>query len=93
MLSRDTFFAPEAQIFVAVSNWYKQNCGAAIEKVVSFVRFERMNLEQLWKVVWPSGIVKPERLLPIIKDKSTSRNLQYDDVLCKYGNEPLCFDL
>lgn len=84
MLKRDSFFAPEAQIFVAVQNWYKHNSGADIDTVVSLVRFDLMNVEQLWKVVWASSIVHPDRLLPIIKDKSTSRNLQFNDVLCKF---------
>lgn len=69
---------------MAVRNWYKHNIGADIDKVVSLVRFELMNVEQLWKVVWASNIVQADRLLPVIKDKSTSRNLHFDDVLCKY---------
>lgn len=43
-----------------------------------------MNLEQLLKVVRPSGILSPERLLDAIEEKTTSKTLHYRGALCKW---------
>lgn len=82
ILARDSFFAPEVQIFEAVNDWCKHNRNADIESVVSLVRLPLMNLEQLLKVVRPSGILHPDRLLDIIEEKTTSKSLLYRGALC-----------
>ncbi|XP_037027772.1 BTB/POZ domain-containing protein 9 [Bradysia coprophila] len=81
LLKRDSFFAPEVIIFGAVSNWCKVNQTTDIEAVVSEVRLPLMNLEQLLKVVRPSGILSPERLLDAIEEKTTSKTLLYRGAL------------
>ncbi len=53
------------------------------QSVVSEVRLPLMNLEQLLKVVRPSGILSPERLLDAIEEKTTSKSLLYRGALCK----------
>lgn len=50
---------------------------------MSEVRLPLMNLEQLLKVVRPSGILSPERLLDAIEEKTTSKTLLYRGALCK----------
>lgn len=82
ILGRDSFFAPEAEIFTAVNEWCKHNSNVDVEAVVSFVRLPLMNLEQLLKVVRPSGILDPERLLDAIEEKTTSKYLPYRGALC-----------
>lgn len=81
VLRRDSFFAPEVQIFVAVSEWCKNNSNVDIESVVSYVRLPLMNLEQLLKVVRQSKILDPEKLLDAIEEKTTSKSLEYRGAL------------
>lgn len=83
LLHRDSFFAPEVQIFVAVNDWAKHNGRSDIDPVVSLVRLSLMNIEQLLKVVRPSGILHPDRLLDVIEEKTTSKSLNYRGALCK----------
>ncbi|XP_021695141.1 BTB/POZ domain-containing protein 9 [Aedes aegypti] len=82
LLQRDSFFAPEVQIFQAVHDWCKCNSdGESIETVVSMVRFSLMTLEQLLHVVRPSGILNPDRLLDAIAEKIASTQLPYRGAL------------
>lgn len=82
LLLRDSFFAPEVQIFQAVYDWCKCNEEAAnVEEVVSKVRFSLMTLEQLLHVVRPSGILDPDHLLDAIAEKTVSIQLPYRGAL------------
>ena len=82
ILERDSFFGAEVQIFLSVSDWCQNNPGADIELVVSHVRLPLMSLEQLLKVVRPSGILPADRLLDIIEEKTMSSSLFYRGALC-----------
>ncbi|XP_061390585.1 BTB/POZ domain-containing protein 9 [Musca vetustissima] len=77
VLRRDSFFAPEVQIFIAVWDWCKHNPNVDIKSVVSFVRLPLMNLEDLLHVVRPSGILNPDKLLDAIEEQNTSKYLPY----------------
>uniref|UniRef100_A0A1I8M4A6 BTB/POZ domain-containing protein 9 n=1 Tax=Musca domestica TaxID=7370 RepID=A0A1I8M4A6_MUSDO len=77
VLRRDSFFAPEVQIFIAVWEWCKHNPNVDIKSVVSFVRLPLMNLEDLLHVVRPSGILNPDKLLDAIEEQNTSKYLPY----------------
>lgn len=81
LLRRDSFFAPEVQIFTAVSEWAKHNAGEDVAGVVALVRLSLMNMEQLLKVVRPSGILHPDRLLDVFEEKSTAKTLNYRGAL------------
>lgn len=82
LLLRDSFFAPEVQIFQAVYDWCKCNAdGRSVETVVSKVRFSLMTLEQLLNVVRPSGILDPDHLLDAIAEKTASTQLPYRGAL------------
>ncbi|XP_031623823.1 BTB/POZ domain-containing protein 9 [Contarinia nasturtii] len=81
LLQRDSFFAPEVNIFNAVYDWCKNNPNADIETVVSFVRLPLMNLKQLLRVVRPCAILDPDRLLDAIEEQTTSKNLVYRGAL------------
>lgn len=64
ILNRDTFYAPEVQIFVAVHNWIKKNADIVdINKVLSFVRLPLLTCDQLFDIVRPSGLVDQDKLL------------------------------
>lgn len=47
ILSRDSFFAPELDIFLAVKEWCRRNGDGNVESVVQHVRWSLMKLEQL----------------------------------------------
>lgn len=82
LLMRDSFFAPEVQIFQAVYDWCKCNADSGnIETIVSKVRFSLMSLEQLLHVVRPSGILDPDHLLDAIAEKTASTQLPYRGAL------------
>lgn len=81
LLERDSFFAPEVQIFTAVNDWCQHNPGGAIDSVVALVRLPLMNLEQLLKVVRPSGILPADRLLDVIEEKTTAQALEHRGAL------------
>ncbi|XP_053950213.1 BTB/POZ domain-containing protein 9 [Anastrepha ludens] len=77
VLSRDSFFAPEVQIFLAVWEWSKHHSNINIDSVVSYVRLPLMKLEDLLQVVRPSGILEPDKLLDAIQEQTTSKYLPY----------------
>lgn len=84
LLVRDSFFAPEVQIFVAVQKWATNNQETDdIQSVVQHVRLPLMSLEQLLTVVRPSGILEPDCLLDAIEEKETAKYLPYRGALCE----------
>lgn len=86
VLRRDSFFAPEVQIFLAVWEWCKYNKNVELQSVVSYVRLPLMNLEHLLQVVRPSGILDPDKLLDAIEEQSTSKYLPYRAALWPEDN-------
>lgn len=77
VLHRDSFFAPEVKIFLAVWEWCKNHTNINIDSVVSYVRLPLMKLEDLLQVVRPSGILDANKLLDAIQEQTTSKNLPY----------------
>lgn len=78
LLQRDSFFAPEVEIFKGVSAWCRVN-GDPDNIVMSHVRLPLMSVADLLSVVRPSGLVKPDTLLDAIAERTSSRviNLPY----------------
>ncbi|XP_055911449.1 BTB/POZ domain-containing protein 9 [Eupeodes corollae] len=81
VLKRDSFFAPEVQIFIAVNEWCKQNSNIDVGTVVSYVRLPLIHLEHLLQVVRQSGILGPDKLLDAIEEQTTSKSLPYRGTL------------
>nr|XP_014103739.1 BTB/POZ domain-containing protein 9 isoform X1 [Bactrocera oleae] len=77
VLRRDSFFAPEVDIFLAVWEWCKNHTNINIDSVVSYVRLPLMKLEDLLQVVRPSGILDADKLLDAIQEQTTSKYLPY----------------
>ncbi|CAG9585880.1 unnamed protein product [Danaus chrysippus] len=81
LLERDSFFAPEVDIFKAVCNWFnanqpfvKSDSGTSpVDKILKCVRLTLMSLEELLGVVRPFSLVTPDMLLDAIHDKTTTR--------------------
>lgn len=72
LLQRDSFFAPEVEIFKGVCNWYKVNEDLN-DKAMKCVRLPLMNVADLLSVVRPAGLVKPDALLDAIADRTNCR--------------------
>lgn len=83
LLERDSFFAPEVDIFTAVYDWCQNNPNADTEVVVSYVRLPLMKDEQLLKIVRPCKILDPERILDAFEEKTSSKYQLYRGALCK----------
>uniref|UniRef100_A0AAR5QFU2 BTB/POZ domain-containing protein 9 n=1 Tax=Dendroctonus ponderosae TaxID=77166 RepID=A0AAR5QFU2_DENPD len=69
LLERDSFFAPEVDIFRGVCNWCNVNTDYA-DKVMKCVRLPLMSVADLLSVVRPAGLVKPDALLDAIAERT-----------------------
>lgn len=69
LLKRDTFVAPEEDIFLAVQNWSKEKSVCERDMVLAMVRLPLMAIGQLLNVVQPTGLVHENRILNAIRDK------------------------
>lgn len=76
VLSRDSFCAPEIEIFKAVRRWAEVNPEADLPSVMSAVRLPLMSLEELLNVVRESGLVSSDVILDGIKVKTTKRDTE-----------------
>nr|XP_034839915.1 BTB/POZ domain-containing protein 9 [Maniola hyperantus] len=82
LLERDSFFAPEADIFKAVGNWFNANQQwvksesgmPQVEKILKCVRLTLMSLEELLTVVRPFALVTPDMLLDAIQEKTQTKS-------------------
>ncbi|KAK7862456.1 hypothetical protein R5R35_001170 [Gryllus longicercus] len=79
LISRDSFYAPEADIFHAVADWAQANPDEDAEPVLSAVRLPLMSLTELLTVVRPTGLVSPDAILDAIQTRNQARDtdLQY----------------
>ncbi|KAJ3643694.1 hypothetical protein Zmor_026390 [Zophobas morio] len=67
LLERDTFFAPEIEIFEKVAQWCQVNVHAA-DLVVKCVRLSWLSVVEIVSKVWPSKLVSCEDLLQAIAE-------------------------
>ncbi|KAG7307025.1 hypothetical protein JYU34_007156 [Plutella xylostella] len=80
LLERDSFFAPEVDIFKAVCRWFdanqqwvKSDAGQAqVEKILKSVRLTLMSLEELLTVARPFPLVTADMLLDAIQEKTST---------------------
>ncbi|MGH0142370.1 UNVERIFIED_CONTAM: hypothetical protein FKN15_077809 [Acipenser sinensis] len=75
MVQRDSFAAPEKEIFQALCCWCRHNDTELPEEVMGAVRLPLMSLEEMLNVVRPSGLLSPDALLDAIKIRSESRDM------------------
>ena len=75
VLSRDSFCAPEIDIFHAVRRWHEQNLEEDAQTVMRVVRLPLMNLEDLLNKVRLSSMVTADVILDAIKLKNESRDM------------------
>jgi BTB/POZ domain-containing protein 9 len=67
LLERDTFSAPEIEIFKSVSKWCKVNDDVD-GLVMRSVRLSWLTVEDILSIVWPSKLVENEDLLGAIAE-------------------------
>lgn len=85
VLQRDSFFAPEVDIFKGVCIWRQTN-NDPDNLVLNSVRLPLMSVNELLCVVRPAGLVHPDHLLDAIAEQNNARHttLPHRGILCKY---------
>nr|XP_050865113.1 BTB/POZ domain-containing protein 9 isoform X2 [Vespula vulgaris] len=74
LISRDSFYAPEIDIFLAVQEWIKANPDVDAKEILAQVRLSLISLTDLLNVVRPTRLVSSEAILDAITaimDKSS----------------------
>lgn len=86
ILQRDSFYAPEVEIFQAVWNWSKANPDCDIREILDVVRLPLMSVEELLHVVRPANLVSPETILDAIQARLQAKDsdMRYRGCLCEY---------
>lgn len=77
LLKRESFDAPEVQIFEAVQGWANKNCVDAgdLHAVIFQVRLPRVNVDQLLSIML-SGLMDRELIYKTIRMKNNSSALR-----------------
>ncbi|XP_013386966.1 BTB/POZ domain-containing protein 9-like isoform X2 [Lingula anatina] len=76
MLARDSFCAPEVEIFNAVCLWYEKNPNCDIAKIMKNIRLTLMSLQDLLNKVRPKELVSADAILDAIKFKTEKRDME-----------------
>ncbi|CAH2256344.1 BTB POZ domain-containing 9 isoform X1 [Pelobates cultripes] len=75
IIRRDSFAAPEKDIFQALMRWSKHNPKENHTEIMDAVRLPLMSLTELLNVVRPSTLLSPDSILDAIKVRSESRDM------------------
>jgi len=76
IIKRDSFCAPENQIFRAVKEWVESTeemCEADLKDILDKVRLPLISLHDLFNIVRPSDLFSPDAILDAIRIKTESR--------------------
>ena len=78
IISRDSFCAPEVEIFKAIQNWVKVNDTSVEEcsQTLTGIRLSLITTQDLLKVVRPTNLVQPDILLDAIQSRTESRDME-----------------
>ncbi|XP_076652574.1 BTB (POZ) domain containing 9 [Halictus rubicundus] len=74
LVSRDSFYAPEIDIFLAVQAWVKANADTNDKSVLDKVRLSLISITDLLNIVRPTGLVAPNIILDAIATKIQTRD-------------------
>ncbi len=87
VISRDSFCAPEIEIFRAVRQWAEKNSEEDLTDIVKHVRLPLMSLDELLSNVRDSGFISADAILDAIKTKNQNRDMElnYRGFLSKYS--------
>ena len=78
LLSRDSFFAPEIEIFRAVIRWMEKH-NVSIEDardLLKVVRLQLVTRNDLFSVIRPSGVYQPDQILDALQWQSEKNPLE-----------------
>ncbi|XP_018422888.1 PREDICTED: BTB/POZ domain-containing protein 9 [Nanorana parkeri] len=75
IVQRDSFSAPEKDIFQALMRWCRHNPKENHTEIMAAVRLPLMSLTELLNVVRPSALLSPDAILDAIKVRSESRDM------------------
>uniref|UniRef100_A0AC34R9G0 BTB domain-containing protein n=2 Tax=Panagrolaimus sp. JU765 TaxID=591449 RepID=A0AC34R9G0_9BILA len=90
IISRDSFCAPEIDIFKAVTRWMESNPEESTQfgHLIFYIRLSLIKLEDLLNIIRPSGLIPADVLLDAINDqtKKKSTDLVYRGFLTPNTN-------
>jgi len=78
LLSRDSFFAPEIEIFRAVIRWMEKH-NVSIEDAKDLLKVVRLQLvtrNDLFNVIRPSGLYQPDQILDALQWQAEKNSLE-----------------
>ncbi|XP_032664988.1 BTB/POZ domain-containing protein 9 [Odontomachus brunneus] len=78
LISRDSFYAPEIDIFLAVEMWVKANPDVNASEVLSQLRLSLISITDLLNVVRPTGLVSSEAILDAISARTQTRDSELE---------------
>ncbi|XP_065343465.1 BTB/POZ domain-containing protein 9 [Cloeon dipterum] len=74
LVSRDSFCAPEVQIFEAIGRWVQNNDEEIIERALALIRLPLIELPDLLNKVRPTGLINPDAILDAIQNRTAMKN-------------------
>ncbi|KAJ4451557.1 BTB/POZ domain-containing protein 9 [Periplaneta americana] len=87
LILRDSFYAPEVEIFRAVCEWVQANPDEDANDILSVVRLPLMSLSELLSVVRPAGLVSPDTILDAIQARTQARDSELNYRGCLMPDE------
>ncbi|OWF52316.1 BTB/POZ domain-containing protein 9-like [Mizuhopecten yessoensis] len=78
LISRDSFCAPEIDIFNTVCEWAEQNVGQDPTPIINAVRLPLMSLTELLNRVRTTKLVSPDAILDAIKLQTECRDMELE---------------
>lgn len=76
LICRDSFCAPEIEIFNAIVLWADHNTGQDPTPILDAIRLPLMNMQELLNKVRPTKLVSPDSILDAIKVQTECRNME-----------------
>ena len=75
LLSRDSFFAPEIEIFKAIVQWMEKNnvCVDEARDLLKVVRLQLVSNGDLFNIIRPSGLYQPDQILDALHCQSEKK--------------------
>ncbi|XP_046750090.1 BTB/POZ domain-containing protein 9 [Diprion similis] len=74
LIARNSFYAPEIDVFLAVQAWVKANPDMEAKDVVGQVRLGLIDLKDLLNIVRPTGLVSSEAILDAITERTQTKD-------------------
>lgn len=87
LLARDSFYAPEVEIFRAVCEWVQANPDEDADDILSIVRLPLMSLSELLGIVRPAGLVSPDTILDAIQARTQAKDSELNYRGCLMPDE------